>query len=98
MTEYTPDTDEVRVKFCLWGNGLPEVAEQFDRWLAAYTAKVQEDTLREAADDVNGLIVHLLETGKPLRVRTVVELLRARADSLHPVIPSAAGDEIEEGR
>lgn len=45
MTERTPTTREVRDAYKLRGSvhDIPETAEEFDRWLADYSAQVRSD-------------------------------------------------------
>jgi len=58
LSEYTPTTEEVRIKYTLSSGRLPEAPAEFDRWLAVHDAEVA----RKAAEPfiaLNEIFLHM---------------------------------------
>ena len=48
MSEYTPTTEEVKIKYCLASGNRVETPDEFDRWLNSIKAEAWEEGAESA--------------------------------------------------
>jgi hypothetical protein len=77
MSEYTPDTEEVRIKYRLSPGQRPGDYDEFDRWLAEVKAEAAARALIDFADSTRmPFTVFRGDNDEPI---TVGDLLRETA-------------------